>query len=179
MSLYARILALLIASLLLQNCGFQPIYGAVEDDDIEVGTYLASTEVKALGGNSLANDLKIAIEDRINPKAQESLYGRSFQLEVTIRTPRTPLGIGRSGAISRYDITLDSRYRLVDLDTKEELTRGVMQRRVSYFNADEKFAAYTAEQDAIRRGVRELSEDYKMRLSSYFAQYYKLSTVAD
>lgn len=179
MSWCAKLGCLLITALLLQGCGFQPVYGEVQDDHIEVGSYLASTEVRAKGGSDLVNQLKMGIEDRINPKAQESLYGPSFQLEITLRTPRTPLGIGRSGAISRYDITLDSRYRLIDLDTKQELTKGVIQRRVSYFNADEKFAAYSAEQDAIRRGVKELAEDYKMRLASYYAQYYKLSTVAE
>lgn len=178
MSWLNKIVALL-ALFWFSACGFQPIYGKVEDKHIETGTYLASTTVEATGGSDLDLQLKNIIEDRINPKAESSLYGKSFLLEIQVTAPRTPLGIDRSGSISRYDITLRSTYVLYDAETREVLDKGVLTRRASYVNADEKFAAYSAEQDAIVRGIKELAEDYKMRLASFFAEHYKLSVVAD
>lgn len=165
--------------LFLPACGFQAIYGKSDDTNIEIGTYLASTTVTTRGSGELGNQLKNTIEDRLNPTAATSLYGKAFNLEVRVTAPRTPLGIGRSGAISRYDVTLQSSYVLTDAETREVLDKGVITRRVSFFNADEKFASYAAEKDAIDRGINELGEDYKMRLASYFAEHYKLSVVAD
>ncbi|MBM3617581.1 MAG: hypothetical protein FJX23_03450 [Alphaproteobacteria bacterium] len=175
----SRILAGIALLLLLPACGFQAIYGKSDDTNIEIGTYLASTTVNTRGSGELGNRLKIAVEDRLNPTAAASLYGKAFNLEIRVTAPRTPLGIGRSGAISRYDVTLQSSYVLSDAETREVLDKGVITRRVSFFNADEKFASYAAEQDAIDRGINELGEDYKIRLAAYFAEHYKLSIVAD
>lgn len=174
-----RIFAAIALLLLLPACGFQAIYGKSDDTSIEIGTYLAATTVSARGSGELGNRLKIAVEDRLNPTASSSLYGKAFNLEIRVAAPRTPLGIGRTGEISRYDVTLQSHYVLTDGETREVLDKGIISRRVSFFNADEKFASYVAEQDAIERGINELGEDYKVRLAAYFAEHYKLSIVAD
>lgn len=179
MARFLRPLLVMLLALSLPGCGFQAVYGDPTDTDIEIGTYLASTSVVARGSGELGNRLKNNIEDRINPTSEKSLYGRSFILEVAIEAPRTPLGIGRTGTISRYDIMLNSRYTLLDAETRKVLDSGVLRRRASFFNAAEKYASYTAEQDAIDRGIKELGEDYKMRLAAFFAEEYKLSKVAD
>lgn len=163
----------------LSACGFQAIYGQSDDTSIEIGTYLASTTVSASASGELGHRLQISIEDRLNPTASKSLYGKAFNLEVRVSAPRIPVGIDRTGEISRYDVTLQSQYVLTDAETMDVLDKGMITRRVSFFNTDEKFASYAAEQDAVDRGIKELGEDYKVRLAAFFAEHYKLSIVAD
>lgn len=159
----------------LSACGFTPLYGEAGDYDIEVGTYLAATELQAASGSGImGQQLKNALEDSFNPNSASSLYNNAFRLEFDLNQSRSAGVIEQDGAILRYNIVLSSTYRLIDLETREVLSRGTIRRTASYFNAPEKFASYIAEKDAVQRVLHEMSEDYKMRLSSYFAKEYKL-----
>lgn len=168
----AALLALLL--LTLSACGFQPLYGKVDDRDIEVGTYLASIKVDGIPGLS-GQQLQMALEDRLNPNAKPSLYGKAFRLSVSLKVRRNPVIVEQDGSIPRYNLNLASSYRLIDENSQEVLDTGVARRVVSFNQADEKFAAYVAEKDALERGLSEMAEDYRMRLAAYFAQHYKLS----
>lgn len=158
---------------LAAGCGFTPIHGHTGDYDIEVATYLAATELQARSG-VLGQQLKNAMEDRFDPDSSGSLYNKAFRLEFDVKQNRQAGVIERDGAIMRFNIILTSDYRLIDAETREVLDTGTIHRTASYFNAPEKFASYIAEKDAIQRALIEMGEDYKMRLSSYFAREFKL-----
>jgi LPS-assembly lipoprotein len=155
------------------GCGFTPVYGTNNDQDVEVSSYLSSITLKQRSG-ALGQQLENALEDRLNPDASASLYGKAFQLDFTIDNKRDAVVIEQDGSIARYNVLLISNYRLTDTETGEVLDKGSVRRTASFFNAPEKFAAYIAEKDALDRALLELSEDYKLRLAAYFAKNYKL-----
>lgn len=163
----------IIALVALAACGFQPVYGTNSDRDIEVSTYLSSIRFVQRSG-MLGQQLQNALEDGFNPDASSSLYGKSFRLEFNIATRRDAVVIEQNGVIARYNILLISAYRLIDDETGELLDNGTLRRTASFYNAPEKFAAYTAERDAVQRALGELAEDYRLRVAAYFAQHYKL-----
>lgn len=165
----------LIALFSLSGCGFKPMYGAVDDYDIEVGTYLASTEIQAgTASDMLGQQLRNALEDRFNPDSSISLYDKAFRLEVSLRQQRQAAVMQQTGNIGRFNVLLISNYRLVDTETREVLDSGEIRRTASYFNSPERFASYIAEKDAVQRALLEMSEDYRMRLAAFFAREYKL-----
>jgi hypothetical protein len=157
----------------LAACGFQPIYGTTGDYDIEVGTYLSSIEFSQRSG-VLGQQLQNAMEDRFDPEASGSLYGKSFRLQFGLDSKRDAVVIGQDGSIARYNILLTSPYTLIDIESGAVLDRGTVRRTASFYNAPDKFSAYVAEKNAIDRALTELSEDYKLRMAAYFAQHYKL-----
>lgn len=170
-----RILALLCLFPLLLACGFTPLHGKTDDLDIEIGTYLASTELRHRGGSEmLGQQLYNAIEDRFNPSSASSLYGKAFRLEFSVAEERNSGVVEQDGSISRFNIDIRSEYRLIDLETNAVLDSGHVRRTASFFNAPEKYASYIAEKDAVQRALIEMSEDYKLRLASFFAREYKL-----
>jgi len=158
----------------LAACGFQPMYGETQDRDIEAGTYLASVAVQPISG-TLGQRLQIALEDRLDPTSSASLYGKAFALEVNVRSKREPVVVEPDGSIPRYNINLVSKVRLLDSKTGDVLHKGTVQRTASFNVADEKYAAFVAERDAVQRALVEISEDYVVSLAAYFAQNYKLS----
>lgn len=159
--------------LVLAGCGFQPLYGSNSDRDIEVSTYLSSIRFSQRSG-ALGQRLQNALEDSFNPDASSSLYGKSFRMEFSLESRRDAVVIEQDGAIARFNILLSSPYRLIDDETGEVLDKGTIRRTASFYNAPEKFAAYTAEKDAVERALKELAEDYRLRIAAYFAQHYKL-----
>lgn len=166
---------LLLCLMVLAGCGFKPLHGDAADLDIEVGTYLASTKIEAVAGRDmLGQQLENAIEDRFNPNGRSSLYNTAFRLEFSLREQRQAAIIQQTGAIGRYNVILQSDYKLIDAETREVLDSGTIRRTASFFNAPEKYAAYIAEKEAVQRALLEMSEDYKMRIASYFARDYKL-----
>ncbi|MCH2547778.1 MAG: hypothetical protein MK052_09255 [Alphaproteobacteria bacterium] len=165
-------LAGLAAVLWLGGCGFTPVYGTNSDLNIEVSTYLSAIHLSQNSG-ALGQQLENALEDRLNPDSSPSLYEKSFRLEFSVATKRDAVVIEQDGSIARYNIMLNSPYRLKDAQTGEVLSKGTLRRTASFYNAPEKFAGYIAEKDAVDRALIELSEDYKLRLIAYFAKHYK------
>lgn len=165
----------IVMMVLLAGCGFQPLHGDSSDYDIEVGTYLTSTKLKVARNSGMAGQqLLNAIEDRFNPDSAPSLYNDAFLLEFDLTEQREAGVIEQDGSISRFNIRMISDYRLIDLETREVLDSGSINRTASYFNAPEKFSSYIAEKDAVQRALIEMSADYKLRISAYFAREYKL-----
>lgn len=163
----------IVALLVLTACGFQPVYGTNSDYNIEVSSYLSSVRFSQRSGPQ-GQQLQNALEDRFNPDASASLYGKSFVMEFSLNSRRDAVVIEQDGSIARYNILLISQYRLLDEETGELLDEGTIRRTASFYNAPEKFAAYVAEKDAVQRALVELAEDYRLRIAAYFAQHYKL-----
>lgn len=171
-----RLPALLTALFLLVSCGFQPVYGTVDDrEHLELSTYLAGVEVAPISGRE-GQQLRIMLEDRLNPADSASIYDKSFRLNIALKLRRDPVIVQPDGSIARYQMVLTSTYRLTDVETGESMDSGQIRRISSFDVPIEKFAVYVAERDATRRALTELSEEYRMRLIAYFARHYKLST---
>jgi hypothetical protein len=155
---------LLILSLIfvVTACGFQPLHSrefrARQDADL--------TSIRIETNNTrLGQLLKAEIEDGVNPDYANA--EKLYTLTIALNESEIYLFVNPDGTSSRGDIQYNSQYTLTrSLDGK------VVQRgdiiRVSSYNISEQadYASYVSEEDARKRGIVELAQDYKLRLSN-------------
>ncbi len=113
--------------------------------------------------------LKNALEDRLNPEGLKSA-NPEYRLDLTLTKTLIPAVVKSDGTIQRYDVQFDSNFKLIRIADGKILLTSNMRRTGSYnvaINAN--FATYEAEQDIIERTIREIAEDYVLRISGYFA----------
>ena len=160
-------ISVLFIPLLAAACGFSPMYGAktAEPGAKQVAGVAIDSEVVGRPGQLFKADL----EDKLNPGGSVPAQPE-YRLKVTLTSSAGAIGVARDGTISRYNVYLDSTYKLYDARGKE-LTQGSLRHVGSYNNlANRYFSTYVSEQDAIKRGITELAELYKQRLSPYLSQ---------
>lgn len=155
--------ALLFAALLaLAACGFRPVHGRMYQAEQE--TSLASVAVQ-VDNTRLGQLLKAEIETGVNPDYERA--EKLYTLSITLSTYDVYLFVNPDGTAGRGDVVFNSNYQLVrNLDRKVLKTGQI--KRVSSYNISESadYATYVSEDDARRRGVVELAQDYKLRMSN-------------
>jgi hypothetical protein len=168
--MFAPILLLLFVpcSLSLISCGFEPMYGeaAMQSSRTPLQGNLA---IVSAGATHMDQVLKISLEDRFNPEGIK-FASPDYRLEVTIIRNLISTVLKNDGTTQRYDVRFDSNFKLTRVGAKKPLLEGTMHRTASYnVAANANFATYEAEQDITERTLKELAEDYMLRLSGYFA----------
>lgn len=160
--------AFLIATFLtLSACGFEPMHGRAYQEQTLSGE-LAAIEVRTPGG-ILGELLRAEIEDAVNPEYQNSMP--RYRLDITLVEQDIPLFINLDGTSNRGDIRYISEYQLVRLADNVLLNKGALK-RVSSYNSSQvaDYAAFVSKEDAKKRAVLELAQDYKLRLANLSAQ---------
>lgn len=155
--------ALLLAALLaLAACGFRPVHGRAYQAEQEAS--LASIRVE-VDNSRIGQLLKAEIEDGVNPAYDRS--EKLYTLNVTLFESNNYLFINPDGTAGRGDIIFTSKYQLSrNLDHKV-LKTGQLKRAASYnISETADYATYVSQDDARRRGIVELAQDYKLRLSN-------------
>ena len=154
-----------VAALLLNNCGFRPLYGRRGADPaaIEV-TSIAIGRVTDRLDQNLRNDLI----ERLTPFGEpaQPRYG------LAIKTGQSSgaLAIQSNSTITRYNLTVNAAFVLRELQSGEVLFRGNAHAVGSYDAVRSDFATLIAEQDSARRTVREVAEDIRAQISAFFAR---------
>ena len=156
--------ALAITLVLLMGCGFQPMYarqtGAPAVSDQLALIYVDSIENRT--GQILRNHLL----DRLTPldAAAEARY----RLSIDLRFSQESVALERDETVTRKNLTVTAGYILRDVMQRKTLTHGSV-RTVAAFNVVQSdFATLSAERDAERRAVKELSEEITTRLAVFF-----------
>ncbi len=154
------ILVLLLLS--LTACGFQPLHGrafrALTDAD------LSAVRIE-VDRTRLGQLLKAEIEDGVNPDHQHA--EKLYTLKITLTEREIYLFINPDGTSSRGDIEYRSNYQLLRILDGKVVQQGALSRTSSYnISETADYASYVSEEDARKRGVTELAQDYKLRLSN-------------
>jgi hypothetical protein len=168
-------LLLLLVTLFLSSCGFTPLYA--EQYQRSLSADLSSVEVTATGSSANASlqtnqitrrygeMLEAEIEDKAYAQGVKS--AKQYRLIITFTEADAGLFVKPDGTASRGNLTYSSSYQLLRLKDQQVIAQGSIQRISSYntsLTAD--YAAYVSIEDARRRGIIELAEDYKLRLAS-------------
>lgn len=156
---------------LLASCGFSPIYATDShrpEGSPAIAEHLRAIVLKQSSGMQ-GQQLENAIADTINPTSEKSSLGDAYRLEFNLKQTKSAAIVEQDGSIARYQIGLTSTYKLIDAASGDVLNRGEIRRVASFNVADEKFAAYVAEKDAIQNALKEISADYGQRLAAQFA----------
>lgn len=159
-----RATALAACLAILGGCGFQPLYG--QRDRGSVAAELAAVKIKLIE-NRVGQQLRNFLLDRLNPRGQPATA--IYDLIIELEESRENLGIRKDETATRANLTLRAEYVLESAATGEILVEGFSRSVTSYDLVDSDFATLSAEADARKRAVRQISEDIKIRLGIYFS----------
>ncbi|MGF1461726.1 MAG: LPS assembly lipoprotein LptE [Maricaulaceae bacterium] len=152
---------LLVASLSLAACGFQPLYAersGVTERLSQVGFVAPESDV----GFALQQELVNRVG--VQPTANNTPY----RLEVQVREGRQIAGLRADRATTRVNLILGGAYALIDNATGEVVLDGEGRSFVSFDVPDEPYASVIVEFDARERAVAELADQIRGRLAIYF-----------
>ena len=152
--------------LALPGCGFQPLYGQSGSGQISTTDDLAAVRVVPLS-DRIGQQFHNMLIDRLNPKGQSKRP--NYELYVKLTKTVNKVAIRKDETASRANMILGASFILRDQATTEALLRGSLRSINSYNILDSQFPTYVSEADAVERGLRELSDDLRVRLAIYFS----------
>lgn len=150
---------------LLAGCGFRPMFREV--GDASVRRELAAIEVQRLNGR-VGHLVRDTLLDELNPDGAQ--VPARYVLQVRLRRRTDALGIQLDNTITRFNLTLTARFRLVERGTGRLLYRSQTRRIASYNAIRQPYAELSAELDAERRAAREVGTDIRTQLAIHFAR---------
>ena len=162
-------IALVLPFLLLAGCGFEPLHLPPIHGEHTPAQSLAEIQVRPIEGR-IGQQLHNLLLDRLNPAGQSR--APAYYLLIGLRKTTTDLGIREDETATRANLRLTASYNLVSAEDNQVVLRGSSFSVNSYniLDLEVYYATTVAEEDAIRRGLREISNDIELRLSTHFAQ---------
>lgn len=158
--------AAILALTALAGCGFQPLYATGNDGETVTEDGLAATRIVPIEGRT-GQQLHNLLRDRLNPAGQSTTP--AYVLEVAVSKRIVQLGIRKDETATRANLTMTARFKLRDAKTNRVLLGSTSVSVSSYNILDALYATTVAENDAVKRGLRELANDIRLRLAVYFA----------
>lgn len=157
----AAILAVSVA-----GCGFEPLYGRKSVGDVE--SQLSSVKIQSISGR-VGQQVHNYLLDRVNRAGRpaEPLY----LLSVTLEVDKVILGIEQDETETRAKLIILAKVRLQDIVTEEVLLDRLARSTNSYNIVGSAVATRSAEEDAIDRAAREVSDEIRLILSLYFRSH--------
>ena len=164
MSLFRTSIVILIVSL-ASACGFQPLYGSATRN-ADVQEKLAQMYIEPMPGRT-GHILRNELLDFANPRGipKEPTY----RLKVTTVTRAEGLAIQSDDTKTRFNLTLTSKFSLVDIAAQEVLYTGSTQNIASYNVVQSEFANLSAAKNAEKRAALVAAKQINQQLSVYFS----------
>jgi LPS-assembly lipoprotein len=154
----------------LAACGFRPLYMSDAQDP---GVTADLAKVRVLNVHTdfpeydrLGQQMHDLLLQRLNPDGTPAKP--LYRLETALSVLRERTGIQITEEATRARLTVSASFRLIDAGSNKTLYSGSEQSVNSYNIADSQFATLSAENDAGRRAVREISEAIRLRLGIFF-----------
>lgn len=152
--------------LAVAGCGFRPVYAPAASGEMDAVDQLATVRIEPLkdrAGQELHNFLR----DELNPNGQPVKPDYRLQVELSQRIEK--LAFQKDETATRANIILNSDFILRAADDDRVLYAGRVSSINSYNILDDQYPTDVAKADALRRGLRELSQSIKLRLGVYFS----------
>lgn len=161
------IITFVALSLLVSACGFQPLYAKRANEAGEIATtneLLASVNVEVIKDRE-GQILRNYLQDRLNAENQK--IPKEYRLTTIINISTTGLGVQSDDTTSRRKLTVTAKFKL----SGKKQTREFSITQISgYSETESEYPTLVAEQDAIDRNLREISNDAKIRIALYLEQ---------
>ena len=153
-----RFAGLVILSLLLAACGFEPLHGRSS------GT-----------AERLSQVVVPPIEDRVGQLVRNRLLDyfeppgdrtpAVYRLDVRVSEAKDGLGIQEDRSITRYNLRLQARYRLIVIATGQPLLEGETSTLAAYNVIRSDYANLIAERDARARAAQDIGDAIGLRVA--------------
>ncbi len=153
----------LVTTLVLAACGFKPMHAPEAFGGGAIA--LKNIRVEMQANEKIDFLLAQALRDRMGDNR-----GTAYILKITPELKRRRLGIGADDVASRYDLTLNSEFELVDAKSGDVVYRGDV-RAVSTFGAPrDPYGTVAAQNNAEEQVADEASDRIIARLAGYQAR---------
>lgn len=179
---------------ILSACGFHPLYGDAATEAGSQSALQGNLLILPIGGGESARFgqiLKNALEDKFNPQGLVKEHP-DYTLAIVLHRNLIPSVVRSDGTILRYDVRFETSFTLTKDAAhaplppdpkkpptpeqaaaaarfmKENVITGTV-RRISSYNVvpNANFATYQGEQNLNERMLKEIAEDYVLRISGY------------
>ena len=165
----APVLALLA---ICAACDFKPLYGKSDTSTSRAAAEnLQAIKIGPISGDSSYRTeylLRNNLLDRLNPRGEPSRP--NYRLEIVLSEFKEALAITTVDEATRTNLVIAARYRLFDTTTNTAVHASEV-RGITAFNllrAD--FGNVSAEADARQRVARELAENIRIELATWFTR---------
>ena len=154
-----KILALLTI-MMLAGCGFHPIYKA-QATDSDTAMLLAAVDIDPIPGRQ-GQIISTTLTDLLNPQmiSTPSLY----HLSLSNKEVTNPIGIEKSGQITRYNVVFTTIYTLKEIKTGKVIDAGTIKTVGGYEAVDSRYATYEGQTYTESNTLKAISEELKLRL---------------
>lgn len=159
-------LLFVLSTYAVSSCGFRPVYSPTGANEAPTSDRLAAIRIDPLQGKA-GQQLHNFLRDRLNPRGQP--VSPDYRLEVLLSSTTRVLAYRSDETGTLAALSLSSRFTLRSVQDNRALYSGRVSVSTSYNILDEQYPTYIAASDALERGLRELSEDIKLRLAIYFS----------
>jgi LPS-assembly lipoprotein len=159
---HTALLLLLAPFLVLGGC-YQPLYGT------KAFSATPSAAESRLNQVAIAN-----IPDETGQKLRNLLIDRfyingrplrpDYELLTRLTIFEEKLGLRKDATTSRARLSLTADYDVIESATRKKIFSGISRSSVSYNILDQQFATLSSKENAVDRGLRELSEMITTRL---------------
>ena len=155
-----------LSFLALGGCGFTPVH---QSQGSFAGQSYANLRIEALSGENPDDkeagfDIKQSMIDRIGQGSGEHI------LEISPRLNQRRLGISGDDIASRFEISLQADYKLIEDKTGDILDKGRLSSKTSFGAPADPFGRIAAEEDAAKRIASDIADDLVIVLSKYYAK---------
>ena len=162
-----RALIAVAAMMLLQACGFEPLYA--DNDNLGVSTTLSTIYVEPISdrvGYELRNDLLDRLDGTV------SAQGARYRLKLYLTELEEPVVFQPNTSITRYNYTLTAHYDLVARDNTAPAKSGDVTSFAAYNVAASPYLYSTvaAQRDAKNRAANDIAERIRIELAVYLRQ---------
>jgi LPS-assembly lipoprotein len=149
---------------LLSACGFTPVYSKA---DSNFSNQLASVKIEPIPGRN-GQILQYKLTDLLNPSA--NYVEPQYDLKIDLTKDLRELGIQDTLRVTRYEVILTAKYRLVDLNTGALVDEGKTKIKSSYNRTTSEFSTFVADDDANEKAAEELAQEIRAKLTAYFGK---------
>lgn len=151
-----------VSTLALAGCGFQPLYGTRADGS--VSAEMAQIDIDLID-ERLGQQLHNLLRNRMTPSGPPA--HPLYRLNIEVSQAKRTLAIRNDESKTRANLELVATITLFRSADGVRLYTGRSRSTSSYNILDSDFATLSAESDAQRRAVRDLSDDIALRVSAF------------
>jgi LPS-assembly lipoprotein len=153
--------------LLLQGCGFEPLYA--NNNNLGISSTLSTIYVEPISdrvGYELRNDLLDRLDGTV------SAQGARYRLKLYLTELEEPVVFQPNTSITRYNYTLTAHYDLVAREGAEPAKSGDVTAFAAYNVAASPYLYSTvaAQRDAKNRAANDIAERIRIELAVYLRQ---------
>lgn len=155
----------LVFSAVLSGCGFTPMHSATG-----ANAPLANVDIQLQKGSDVVDNqagffMLQRLRDRVGTQSETAPYA----LEITPSYRRRRFGLTDADIASRYEITVSSRWKLIDVKTGKTVDRGNASATSTFGAPGGPYGVITADNVGVEQSAKEAADKLILQLARAFA----------